>query len=132
MTELTSIDGASQAPIPKCPPGFKAAGRRLWKAIHAAYDFEDAPEKLVILEHACRTADLVERLQKAVDETDDLRVRGSQGQPVAMPEVGELRMYRALLTSLLKAVNCPEDEADQLTRSELGKLGAKARWGSRG
>ncbi|HEX3732241.1 MAG TPA: hypothetical protein VHU91_04880 [Mycobacteriales bacterium] len=61
-----------------------------------------------------------------MDAAYDLRVLGSQGQPVARPELGELRQYRALLASLLKAVNCPDDE-DVLTRSELGKPGAKAR-----
>lgn len=117
--------------IPRSPSGLKAAGKALWRAIHLAYDFEDAPEKLVILEQAARTADVTARLQAVVDKAYDLRVLGSQGQPVAMPEVSELRQYRALLASLLKAVNCPEDE-DVLTRSELGKMGAKARWSGRG
>jgi len=117
--------------IPKAPPGLKANGKAIWRALHAAYDFEDCPEKLVILSEACRTADVVRRLQAIVDCADDIRVRGSQGQPVAMPELCELRQYRALLASLLKAINCPDDN-DVLTRSELGKLGAKARWSSNG
>ena len=52
---------------------------------------------------------------------------------MAAPEVGELRQYRALLTSLLKALTLPDDEADvgtgKMTRSQLGRLGAQARWG---
>ncbi|MGV0906979.1 hypothetical protein [Mycobacterium novum] len=47
-----------------------------------------------------------------------------------MPELQELRQYRALLVQLLKALGCPDDE-DTLTRSELGKLGAAARWNPR-
>jgi hypothetical protein len=89
------------------------------------------PEKRIILDDACRTADVVKRLQDIVDAADDLRVRGSQGQPVAMPEVAELRHYRALLTTLLRALTLP-DEDDGLTRSQIGKLGAQARWGNRG
>ena len=117
--------------IPKAPQGLKTDGRAIWRALHTAYSFEDCPEKLVILAEACRTADVVKRLQALVDDADDLRVRGSQGQPVAMPELGELRQYRALLASLLKAINCPDDD-DVLTRSELGKIGARARWSSNG
>ena len=118
--------------IPKAPVGLKARGRQLWRELHTTYDFTDCPEKLIILEQAARTADVVHRLQSIVDAADDLRVKGSQGQPVAAPEVGELRQYRALLTSLLKAVNCPDDWDEKLTRSQLGKLGARARWGTRG
>jgi hypothetical protein len=114
-------------PTPRAPAGLKADGRALWKAIHAVYDFEEAPERLVVLAEACRTADVVRRLQTIVDNADDLRVRGSQGQPVAIPELAELRQYKALLASLLKAVNLPGEE-DVLTRSDLGKIGARARW----
>jgi hypothetical protein len=131
MAELIPIEG-DKPPIPRTPKGFKAPGRALWRQIHAEYDFEGCPEKLVVLENACRTADVVERLQAAVDSTTDLRVRGSQGQPVAIPELGELRQYRAQLASLLKALDVV-DEAEvgtgKMTRSQLGRLGAQARWG---
>jgi hypothetical protein len=81
--------------VPKCPAGVKARGKHLWTQLHETYDFEDAPEKLILLEEAARTADVVKRLQAIVDTADHLRVSGSQGQPVAMPELGELRQYRA-------------------------------------
>ncbi|WP_236724597.1 hypothetical protein [Mycobacterium avium] len=121
-------------PIPKAPAGLKAKGRQLWRELHRVYSFDDCPEKLVVLENACRTADVVARLQAVVDEAEDLRVRGSQGQPVAAPEVGELRQYRALLSSLLKALTLPDEKetaggTGKLTRSQLGRLGAQARWG---
>ncbi len=119
------------ATIPRAPAGLKAAGKAIWREIHAVYEFEDAPEKLIILESACRVADVAARLQKIVDDADDLRVRGSQGQPVQAPEVAELRQYRALLASLLKAVSLPGDD-EVLTRSELGRMGAQARWSNRG
>jgi hypothetical protein len=118
---------AEKPEIPRAPTGLSARGKHLWREIHAAYDFADAPEKLAILEEACRTADVVKRLQTIVDAADEFRVRGSQGQPVAMPELLELRQYRALMVQLLKALQCPDDE-DTLTRSELGRRGAAARW----
>jgi hypothetical protein len=116
---------------PKYPPGLKPRGRQVWREIHAVYDFEDAPEKRIVLEEACRTADVTVRLQAVVDQANDLRVKGSQGQPVAMPEVAELRQYRALLTTLMRALTLPGDD-DVLTRSDLGRMGAAGRWKSRG
>ncbi|WP_234551601.1 hypothetical protein [Rhodococcus qingshengii] len=118
---------ADKPPIPRAPTGLFARGRQLWRELHDVYDFADAPEKTAILEEACRTADVVKRLQTIVDAADEIRVRGSQGQPVSMPELQELRQYRALMVQLLKALGCPDDE-DTLTRSELGKLGAAGRW----
>lgn len=118
---------ADKPDIPRAPTGLLTRGKQLWKELHAVYDFSDAPEKTAILEEACRTADVVKRLQAVVDAADEIRVRGSQGQPVAMPELLELRQYRALLVQLLKALGCPDDE-DTLSRSELGRLGAAARW----
>ncbi|BBX69416.1 hypothetical protein [Mycolicibacterium psychrotolerans] len=116
--------------VPKAPTGLKARGRQLWREIQAVYSFDDAPEKQILLEEACRTSDVIKRLQDTVDAAADLRVRGSQGQPVAMPEVAELRQFRALLTQLLKSLTLPDDE-DAWTRSQLGKAGARARWGNR-
>ena len=113
--------------IPKFPTGLKTRGRQLWTEIQAVYDFDDSPEKEILLEEACRTADVVKRLQTIVDKADDLRVSGSQGQPVAMPEIPELRQYRSLLSSLLKSLTLPED-SETWTRSKLGKAGAAARW----
>jgi hypothetical protein len=118
----------NSAQVPKAPPGLKARGRQVWRELHAVYDFEDAPEKRMIAEEACRTQDVMTRLPAVVDVAEDLRVRGAQGQPVAMPEVSELRQYRALFVSLIKSLTLPGDD-DVLTRSQLGKLGAKGRWG---
>jgi hypothetical protein len=122
---------ADVPPIPRSPAGLKARGKQLWRDILLVYEFPEAPEKVAILEEACRTADVVKRLQAVVDGAAEIRVKGSQGQPVAMPELMELRQYRALLVQLLKALGCPDDE-DTLTRSELGKLGATGRWKNRG
>lgn len=54
--------------------------------------------------------DVIDRLQAVVDDAADLRVRGSQGQPVSLPELAELRQYRSLLASLLKALALPDTE----------------------
>jgi hypothetical protein len=118
-------------PTPKYPAGLKTRGKQVWRELHAVYSFDDAPEKRITLEESCRTADVVVRLQAIVDNAEDLRVKGSNGQPVAMPEIAELRQYRALLTTLMRALTLPDDE-DGLSRSDLGRLGAAGRWRNRG
>ena len=118
---------------PRPPEGLQDRGTELWRSLTAEYDFGTAPEKLLILEEAARTADMVARLQAIVDEAEELRVRGSQGQPVAMPEVTELRQYRAQMASLLDKLRLPEEDAEgAMTRSQLARHAARARWGNRG
>jgi hypothetical protein len=118
---------------PKPPEGLRDRGVELWHRLTTEYDFSAAPEKLLVLEEAARTADMVTRLQRIVDEAQELRVRGSQGQPVAMPEVTELRQYRAQLAALLDKLRLPEEDAEGvMTRSQLARHAARARWSSRG
>ena len=113
------------------PVGLREKGLALWQRLTAEYDFGAAPEKLLILEEAARTADMVDRLQRVVDD-GDLRVRGSQGQPVSAPEVQELRQYRAQFAALLDKLRLPEDDTEgAMTRSQLGRHAARTRWANR-
>ena len=113
------------------PDGLRRKGIALWQRLNAEYDFGAAPEKLLILEEAARTADMVDRLQRVVDDSD-LRVRGSQGQPVSAPEVQELRQYRAQFAALLDKLRLPEDDTEGATTcSQLGRHAARTRWANR-
>lgn len=95
---------------PRAPRGLKSAGRTLWRELHEQFDFSADPHRSALVEDVCRTKDVIVRLQAVVDEAGDFRVRGSQGQPVGMPELAELRQYRALLASLLRALALPDTE----------------------
>jgi len=125
-------DAANTAPPP--PPGLGVAGADLWTRLVAEYDFSQAPEKAIVLESAARCADMIATLQAVVDSGADLRVRGSQGQPVLAPEIPELRGQRTQLAALLRSLALPssDDESAGLSRSEIGRLGAAARWKNRG
>ena len=120
--------------IPRPPRGLQREGRALWRAMHREFSFDQEPGTLAILEQACRTADVIDRLQVVVDGATDLRVRGSQGQPVGMPELAELRQHRALLAQLISRLglpdNAPDEGVDELAerRSAAGRIAAKARW----
>ena len=133
-------DEEDKAPPPPTPEGLKAAGTRFWDEIFATYSFPGSPEMVMLAEEAARTADVVARLQAIVDNADTLRTRGSRGQDVAIPELDALRQYRAQFAALVKQLDLPapidDDEDDTgnvvpLTRSQVGLLGAQARWGHR-
>ena len=66
--------------VPRAPNGLARRGRVLWAELHTEFDFTGEPHRRVLVEDACREADLVDRLQRAVTK-NDLRVKGSQGQP---------------------------------------------------
>lgn len=115
------------AEIPKAPRGLKPRGRTFWKELHAAFDLTQDPHRRVIAEDACREIDLIDRLQKIVDDAEDIRVRGSQGQPVAMPELAELRQHRALLSQLLARLALPDtEELAQIKQTHLSEVRRQA------
>lgn len=119
--------------IPKYPPGLRARGKRLWRELHTTGDFSGCPETQTVAEEACYLTDEIARLRRIVREAGaDTRVTGYNGQPVSMPEADDLRKNQTILLSMLKSLRMPVDEEDgKLTRSQVGKRGAQARWGDR-
>jgi hypothetical protein len=67
------------------------------------------PAELANLAEACRTADELDRLEKAVRALPDLVVPGSTGQPKVHPLLEEVRRHRLLLERLTTALNLPDD-----------------------
>jgi hypothetical protein len=68
------------------------------------------PAELAMLGEACRTADEVDRLERAVRALPELVVSGSTGQPKAHPLLAEVRAHRQLLERLTSALNLPDDD----------------------
>jgi hypothetical protein len=122
---------AEPPPIPKYPRGLKARGKRLWRELHTTGDFTGCPETQMVAEEACYLADEIERLRAIVRSAgEDTRVAGYNGQPTSMPEVDDLRKSQSLFLSMLKSIRMPDaDDGDgKLTRSQVGKIAASARW----
>ncbi|MBB4935661.1 hypothetical protein F4561_006570 [Lipingzhangella halophila] len=117
---------------PEMPANLAAAGTALWESIVPDYTLR--PDEVRILHDACREADIVQRLEDALDGAD-LMVAGSQGQLVASPLVSELRQHRSVLSGLLKALKLPDSSsgAKQKTAhtSEQARAAARARWDRR-
>ncbi|KXF54653.1 hypothetical protein AXA44_40595 [Rhodococcus sp. SC4] len=107
-----SAPEADAVKVPPAPSGLKARGRALWTELHQTFTWGGDPQRHLLVEDICREADLIDRLQRAVD-AQGLRVVGSQGQPTAAPEVSELRMHRALLGQLVARLSLPDAEEDK-------------------
>lgn len=105
------------------PRGLKAAGRKLWNATLENYELRQ--DELVILKDACAEADLIARMEKALEDAP-LTVTGSMGQLVAHPLVQELRQHRATLASLLGKIKFPDE--DDKTKLNQHRAAAQSRW----
>lgn len=117
--------------IPKYPTGLKARGKRLWRELHESADFSDCPETRLVAEEACYLTDEIARQRRLIGAAGtDTRVRGSQGQPVSMPEIADLQRNQGILLSLLKSLRLPDEDGGngKLTRSQAGRIAAEARW----
>lgn len=111
---------------PKKPAGLESAGSSLWSDLVGPFEFR--ADELRVLEAACREADLIARMEAEMVGAEFI-VKGSQGQPVANPMLGELRQHRSLLDRLLKSLSLPdEDGRAAQARSESARAAANARW----
>jgi hypothetical protein len=112
----------------KPPTGLKAPGKQLWAAVATKYVL--TPAELEMLGQACRTADELDRLERAVRQLSELTVRGSTGQPKAHPLLAEVRAHRVLLERLTGALNLPDEDEEVGLRgsSRHAQRAARGRW----
>lgn len=126
-------------PAPPPPPDLvkfgrkDGAGRRLWKQIVTSRKYDLRPDELMILEHACREADLIDEIALEAKGADKL-VRGSMGQRVINPLISELRQHRTTLATLLGKLKLPDDApaGGQVPRSVSARNAASSRWDKTG
>ncbi len=71
------------------PTGLKAPGKRLWASVAGPYVL--TPAELAMLGEACRTADELDRLERAVRALPELTTIGSTGQLRPHPLLEEVR-----------------------------------------
>jgi hypothetical protein len=105
------------------------AGGRLKAALLA--DFEFAEAELVIVEEACRVADILERIETELGSAL-LLTAGSRGQAVENPLLRSARDHGAHLIKLLTALGLPgvEDESESPATAAARKA-ALIRWHGR-
>jgi hypothetical protein len=83
-----------------------------------------------MLGQACRTADELDRLERAVRALSDLVTTGSTGQLKPHPLLEEVRRHRLLLERLATALNLPDESEEVGTRasSRHARRAAEGRW----
>jgi len=110
------------------PSGLKAPGRKLWLSVADRYVLTAA--EVEMLGQACRTADELDRLERAVRQLSELTVRGSTGQPKAHPLLEEVRRHRVLLERLTGALCLPDEDQEVGLRpgQKHGRRAIQARW----
>ena len=114
---------------PRPPQSLSAAGRRFWRAITTRYEL--SPGEVELLRQACRTVDLIERLDiELLDEP--LMVRGSTGQPKSHPLLASVAAQRSTLGGLMRDLSLPmPDELVGRRRSPAATAAAQQRWRER-
>ena len=96
------------------------------------------PAEISILAEACRTADELSRLERAVRALPSLVTVGSVGQEKAHPLLEEVRWHRVLLERLVASLALPDDEdergrtpARNMLRKPLVRVGMSTTLGMR-
>jgi hypothetical protein len=68
-----------------------------------------APSELVVLERACRTADLIDRLETELEALPELEVAGRFDQPQTHPHIEQIRKLTVLLERLCTVLTPPDE-----------------------
>jgi hypothetical protein len=92
------------APKPKMPRGLGTEGQKLWHGVLGEFTLTHEPHKLRILFDACKTADVIKRLDDAAAKAP-LTVKGSMNQEVINPLIAQAQTARGQLAQLLARLN---------------------------
>jgi hypothetical protein len=96
--------GAQRAPL-----GLKMSGKRLWNRVAGPFELEQ--HEMSVLLQACRTADLLDRLQEVID-AGEVIVSSSQG-PRANPAAVEFRQQALSFAKLMASLRIPVEDDDE-------------------
>lgn len=116
----------AKKPSSTAPIGLTAAGRDLWDSIASKYQLR--PDEQATLLGACRAADMIAALRAEwVVMGQPMLTKGSMGQAVIHPLIGELRSQEAQKSSLLARLKLPDDAADE-TPVNQQRDAANSKW----
>lgn len=113
---------------PKAPEGLSTAGKTVWKSV--AGSFALRADELVTLEDACRITDMIAALEDAwAEDGRPMTTKGSMGQKVIHPLIGEIRTQRMARNALWRQLKLPDDAGKP--SGDVGtpaRKAAAARW----
>ena len=99
-----------------------AAGARLRDAVAGQYELSGHEQ--VLLDSACRLADVIAELGAAIDR-DGAMTMTTGGLPKVNPAVTEARQCRLALSKLLVDLSLPVDAGEDVKRESPGTLRAR-------
>lgn len=107
------------------PDELADAGRALWESIAGKYELR--PDEVSTLLGAARAADMIAALREAWDDSGrPMLTKGSMGQDVIHPLIGELRSQESQKAALLAKLKLPDD-ADGVAANQ-NRDAANASW----
>lgn len=110
----------------KAPKSLQDAGKALWESIASKYVLR--ADELTRLEQACKTADVLSMLEGAWAESGFPMVsKGSMGQEVIHPLIGEIRTQRGVLDRALSGLKLPDDESGAVPVNQ-NRSAAQSSW----
>ncbi len=116
---------------PKPPETLADPGRALWDTIVGSYDLRS--DELATLEDACATTDMIAALSDSWTELGrPLTTKGSMGQEVIHPLIGEIRTQRAARNALWRMLKLPDDVESGSGESNQQRSAAQSRWAQHG
>lgn len=112
---------------PNPPASLEDAGATLWRDVVAKYDLR--VDELAVLEAACKTADMIATLDREWDNLGKpFMTRGSMGQDVIHPLIGERRTQQSALARFLAALKLPDDATSGAVNTNPARAAAATRW----
>lgn len=110
------------------PKTLGAAGSRLWRRIVPTYSLR--PDELATLEDACTITDMIAELEQAwVEDGRPMTARGSTGQLIIHPLIGEIRTQRMARNALWRQLKLPDlPDAQPHPRLNQQREAASSRW----
>lgn len=116
-------------PKVKAPSTLGKAGKALWVSVTDVYSLR--ADELAVLEDACAATDMIAALNERwmADGAPSL-TRGSMGQEVIHPMIGEIRAQRAFRDQALARLKLPDESASgsESDTSSKARAAAVARW----
>lgn len=114
---------------PNPPKSLNDAGSALWSSVVEKYDLR--VDELAVLEAACKTVDMIATLDKEwAAAGKPFLTRGSMGQDVIHPLIGEKRTQQSALAALLRQLKLPDDAAGAAPNQQ--RDAAQSRWAQHG
>ena len=115
--------------VSKAPATLDSAGNALWADVVGKYDLR--VDELAVLEAACKTADMIATLDKEWAALGKpFLTRGSMGQDVIHPLIGERRAQQAAQAALFRQLKLPDDAT--ASGSNQQRAAAQSRWAQHG